>query len=325
MANEEHLAILKQGVDACNQWRADSLEFSPDLSGADLSKAVLVRADFQRTDLSDANLRGANLNHATLYLANLARANLSRTWLPGVDLTYANLIGTNLVQAYLARADLYLTNLRGANLSRANIREANLSRANLDGAELRGIELGFTALADIDLSVANGVESVVHGYPSSVGVDTLALTLRGAGGRFTEEQLVFFESAGVPHTLLEYLPGILEAKPLKFFRCFISYSTDDEPFAEQLNSDLNKAGIQTWKWDRDAVRGRDLHQSIDWAIRQYDKTILICSGNSLNSPRWSRRSWPPWTKRSESKPTTRSAVKRPWPPESLRPPWMPTC
>ena len=58
----------------------------------------------------------------------------------------------------------------------------------------------------------------------------------------------------------------------------------DEAFAERLNQDLNQAGIQTWKWDRDAVPGRDLHQSIDRAIRQYEKTILICSVNSLASP-----------------------------------------
>jgi hypothetical protein len=69
---------------------------------------------------------------------------------------------------------------------------------------------------------------------------------------------VFFEEAGVPATLLEYLPGILETNPLQFYACFISYSTRDEDFAEQLNQDLNQAGIKTWKWDRDAVRGRDL-------------------------------------------------------------------
>ena len=95
---------------------------------------------------------------------------------------------------------------------------------------------------------------------------------------------MFFQGAGVPHTLLEYLPGILESNPLQFFPCFISYSTEDESFADRLNQDLNSADIQTWKWDRDAVRGRDLHQSIDRAIQHYDKTILICSVNSLTSP-----------------------------------------
>ena len=224
MANEEHLAILGQGVGAWNQWRADSSDTVPDLSGA-----------------------------------NLRRGNLSR----------ANLSGANLF---------------GAHLEGAHLRRANLFGAHLEGAEIGDSTLGFGSLANLDLSTAKGLGSALHQYPSSVGVDTLALTLRGAGGRFTEEQLVFFEGAGVPHTLLEYLPSILEAAPLKFFPCFISYSTGDEAFADRLNRDLNSAGIKTWKWDRDAVPGRDLHQSIDGAIRHYDKTILICSVNSLTSP-----------------------------------------
>jgi hypothetical protein len=51
---------------------------------------------------------------------------------------------------------------------------------------------------------------------------------------------------------------------------------------------MNCEGIKTWKWDRDAVRGRDLAQNIDMAIRSHDKTILVCSVNSLTSPQVER-------------------------------------
>jgi hypothetical protein len=93
----------------------------------------------------------------------------------------------------------------------------------------------------------------------------------------------FFVNAGVPYTLLDYLPGLLETDPLRFYKCFISYSTRDEAFAEQLNQDLGKTGVKTWKWNLDAVPGRDLRENIDRAIRNYDKMILVCSVNSLNS------------------------------------------
>jgi hypothetical protein len=92
----------------------------------------------------------------------------------------------------------------------------------------------------------------------------------------------------VPATFLEYLPSILETNPLQFYACFISYSTRDEDFAEWLNQDLNNAGIKTWKWDRDAVRGRDLGENIDRAIRTRGKAILVCSVNSLTSPQVER-------------------------------------
>ena len=41
MANEEHLAILKQGVDTWNRWRQEKLDVVPDLDGADLMNADL--------------------------------------------------------------------------------------------------------------------------------------------------------------------------------------------------------------------------------------------------------------------------------------------
>ncbi len=39
MANQEHVEILKQGVDVWNKWRGDNPAIIPDLSGADLSFA----------------------------------------------------------------------------------------------------------------------------------------------------------------------------------------------------------------------------------------------------------------------------------------------
>ena len=184
--------------------------------------------------------------------------------------------------------NLVYADLRGAHLEGADLSEANLSRADLFGANLSGARLGLSSFSDADLSVAPGLELVVHDFPSSIGVDTLTRTLRGSGGRFTEEQLIFFEGAGVPATFLEYLPSILETNPLQFYACFISYSTRDEDFAEWLNQDLNNAGIKTWKWDRDAVRGRDLGENIDRAIRTRGKAILVCSVNSLTSPQVER-------------------------------------
>ena len=45
MANEEHLKILKQGVEAWNEWREKNPQITPDLSKADLYEADLYEAD----------------------------------------------------------------------------------------------------------------------------------------------------------------------------------------------------------------------------------------------------------------------------------------
>ena len=50
MANEEQLAILKQGARAWNEWRSKSDGVAIDLSGAELEKA----------DLGEAHLGGVN-------------------------------------------------------------------------------------------------------------------------------------------------------------------------------------------------------------------------------------------------------------------------
>src|SRR5262245_28344903 len=64
MANDEHVAMLKQGVDAWNGWRDENPDIRPDLNEADLSGANLNRAN-----LKGANLKGANLKEARLNLA----------------------------------------------------------------------------------------------------------------------------------------------------------------------------------------------------------------------------------------------------------------
>jgi len=41
MANEEHLKILKQRIEAWNEWREKNPQITPDLSGANLIMADL--------------------------------------------------------------------------------------------------------------------------------------------------------------------------------------------------------------------------------------------------------------------------------------------
>ncbi|WP_413161767.1 pentapeptide repeat-containing protein [Capilliphycus salinus ALCB114379] len=143
MANEEHLAQLKQGVEMWNQWRENNPEVKPDLrgvdlSGADLSGANLWMADLWSADLWGADLRGTDLSDTNLWRADLRGANLQNADLSGAylwraDLRGADLTGVNLMGANLQEADLW-----GANLSEANLSEANLWKADFRGVYLKG-------------------------------------------------------------------------------------------------------------------------------------------------------------------------------------------
>ena len=95
-ANPEHLAILKQGVDAWNEWRKQNPDIRPDLSEADLNGAYLVQADLSGVNLTGADLSGADLSGANLSGADLSNANLEFSQLVQCNLTDATLTGTRL-------------------------------------------------------------------------------------------------------------------------------------------------------------------------------------------------------------------------------------
>jgi hypothetical protein len=94
MADDEHVALLKQDVDAWNKWRDQNPNIRPDLSKANLWEA----------DLSGAILSGADLSKANLNEADLSGAYLGKAVLSGVDLCMANLRGARLGGAHLGGA-----------------------------------------------------------------------------------------------------------------------------------------------------------------------------------------------------------------------------
>jgi hypothetical protein len=142
MANDEHVALLKQGVAIWNKWRRENADIRPDLEGA-----RLFNADLSGAILIGANLSKAELAYADLIEADLSFANLSGAkFRPETDLRRANLYKANVSGAFFYGADL-----RGADLGAANLSRADLSAANLGGADLRGADLGAAYLIGTDL------------------------------------------------------------------------------------------------------------------------------------------------------------------------------
>ncbi len=138
MANEEHLAILKEGVEVWNTWQKEHPDVKPDLSYADLSGA----------HLGGAHLGGADLS--------------------GTDFILADLSGAYLSEAYISRA-----NLNGADLSGVHIRRAHIHEARLSGVDLNRAFIGLTLFTGVDLSEVTGLDSVRHSAPSSIDIDTI--------------------------------------------------------------------------------------------------------------------------------------------------------
>lgn len=272
MANPEHLEILMKGGEVWNEWRKANPEITPDLSGA---------------YLFGVDLYGGN------YILNLARVNLSEAELKGANLIRVDLEGANLSKAKLHWADLRDTNLSGANLSEANLVGTVFGQFNcfwdatldtytaivgvtrFDGTDFSRARIGGTIFDNVDLSTAIGLDTVTHDDASTIGVNTLS--------RFRQQiPETFLRGVGIPEKLITYLPSLLDDF-IQFYSCFISFSSNDQDFAERLYSDLQGKGVRCWYAPADLRIGDRIRDRIDESIRLRDKLLLILSEHSIAS------------------------------------------
>jgi hypothetical protein len=281
MPDEKHLTILARGVKSWNFWRQNSSE-SPDLRSADLSGSDLRDANFTDTDLTSADLSNADLSNARLSRARLVEADLFGTKLSssiveacdfrGADLSKAELRGVILVDSNFNGAYLYDADLTGSNLTGANLR-----LAHLNGANFTDVLLGFTTLADCDLSEVEGLDSVAHEGPSSIGVDAIY----ESKGKIPEG---FLRGCGVPEIFIRYIPSLVNSEEgIQFYSCFISYSSKDEEFARRLHGRMRDAHLRVWFAPVKLQGGQKLHEQIETAIRVHDKLLIVLSEASLQS------------------------------------------
>ncbi len=126
MADDNPIAILRDGVAAWNQWRRDRVQ--------DRGQ----RLDLTGTDLSGLDLAEADLSDVILNYCNLSGANLASSFLIYTEFIYANLCGANLDGAVLQSARLLSSDLTGASLRGADLRAASLVLTNLTNADLTG-------------------------------------------------------------------------------------------------------------------------------------------------------------------------------------------
>jgi hypothetical protein len=165
MANEEHFAILKQGIEVWNQWRANNPTIKIDLSGISLSDCKplqkfpqfvdFIGANFSETNLSRINFkplaaRGRYYMRAHLAKVNFTKANLSEAVIIDGDLNEAVFIDADLTEANLEKATLQGADLGKALLGKTNLLQACLEKAILTGACIEDWQINSqTKLEDI--------------------------------------------------------------------------------------------------------------------------------------------------------------------------------
>ena len=248
MANPEHLAKLKEGVEAWNQWRKENPAIKADLSqahlwkanltqanltGANLTQAILSEAHFREANLTQANLRQADLSQAHLWCANLREADLSlaalnqaNLWhsdLRQADLTKANLLGANLKQTDLTEANLLGANLSRADLIETKLKAANLTECNVYGTSVWDVELEGAIQSNLvitpfdkpaiqvdSLEVAQFVYLLLNNQRIRHVIDTITSKVVLILGRFTPERKAILDAIRDELRKRDYLPILFD-------------------------------------------------------------------------------------------------------------------
>jgi len=171
MANEEHLAILMQGVHAWNRWRMRNPDVIPDLSLADfdLSKTIFLKdLDFFEINFNRANLRQAkfiefDLSEADFSEADLGEADFSRSILSGAILNRANLQAATFIGTKLNKAKLNYSNLLNSDLSKAKLVRASLCGSSLNNSILKDADLSEALLIGANFNQAKLINVTFSG------------------------------------------------------------------------------------------------------------------------------------------------------------------
>lgn len=148
MANEKHLNVLKQGVEAWNRWREENPEVEPDLSevafiGDNLSKANFTKVNLSKAQLWnaclwEANLREVNLKGASLWLTNIHNASFKGAIFENASLFYSVFANVDLSSVS------GLDTVRHIGPSTIGIDTLYKSKGNIPEAFLRGCGLPDT-------------------------------------------------------------------------------------------------------------------------------------------------------------------------------------
>jgi hypothetical protein len=208
MVNQQHLDLLKQGVETWNQWRREHLEVEPEFRGAILRGAILrgadlFRTDLSRTDLNGADLRGASFKGSILIEAHLHRANLSKADLSGADLVRADLSGAVLVE----------TNLTGAALTQCSIYGISVWNVKLEGATQDNLIItpqGEPTITVDNLKIAQFIYLLLNNKEIREVIDTITSKVVLLLGCFTLERKNVLDALRNELRKHNYLPVVFD-------------------------------------------------------------------------------------------------------------------
>jgi hypothetical protein len=198
MADEQQLAVLRQGSEAWNAWREQNPNVRVDLSSADIGTVWLPWAD----------LSGGNLRDTILVKTNFSGANLTKA-----DLTKADLSEASLIEAKLIEARLTGTNLTGAELTGCHVYGISAWDLELDKTEQKNLIITQAHQPKItvdNLEVAQFIYVLLHNERIRHLIDTITSKVVLILGRFTPERKAVLDTLREELRQRDYTPVLFD-------------------------------------------------------------------------------------------------------------------
>lgn len=186
----------------------------------------------------------------------------------------------NLSDSSFEGSDLRDAIFRKSDLSNSDFRKAKMYRtvfssSILKNTDLHDAKLYETVFSNIDLRLAKNLTTIYHVGPSVLDFRTL---------RYSKNlPISFLRGTGLPENVIK---SIVEKDILKFdyLSCFISYTNNDYEFARKLYDDLQEKGVRCWFAPKNMAIGAKIRDSIENAILNHEKLIIILSKHTAASP-----------------------------------------
>jgi len=251
---------------------------SIDLQKADLSGCIFKNCEFEQTVFFGANLQnctftGVNATHCIFSTADLFGTSFNDSRIIYCDFSDACLVKATFESSYPIANTFTRSWFQFTSFLRSPFTLNDLSTTHHP-------ERGFCTIDVVSLAMsAKLLKANFDAQHDPEDSDSLYRQREVAED--LENVAKFLERCGIPSEVFSLYMNLVSSS--KHESVFISYSSHDEAFARELQSELSKQGIETWFAPHDIRGGRTIMEQIQKGIRTKDRVILVLSESSMAS------------------------------------------
>lgn len=241
---------------------------------------------FDRARIASCTLVKCTFTTARFRSATVSRTKFINCSLNDVDATSSRMTDVGFEKSDFAVAGFDFATLDTLMFQECTLKEVSFVRASLDHTTFTGSFIECARIART-LFLATNVDPFCLAVDKTHEADAPIIDWRSLARSIRSPSLhLLLVGTGVPDIVAQYMIDAARAvDPDMLFKMmrstFISYGEPDREFARALRDLLEQNGVRTFFFEKDAIPGERLHQTMYQGVNKYDRVILICSEASL--------------------------------------------